>query len=426
MFANASADSRVASKPIVNAQPRMVIGVTHPQTCLILTGRLRALREAGFKVTLICSPGELLTQTAEAVDVDVMAIHMSRHISPCADLHSLWKLWRALRRLRPDVVEFSTPKAGLLGTLAAWMARVPNRIYFLRGLKLETASGLKRRILLTAERVAAYAATLILCNSESLRTVAFNLRIVKAEKIRVLGDGSSAGVDLLRFSPGNSNVRNELSIPDAAQIVGFVGRLTRDKGLPELILALKMILCARPDTYLLLVGWFDASEDALDSQLIAEIRAHPQIRTTGMVVDTVPYYRAMDLMVLPPRREGFPNVVLEASACGMPVITTHSTGARDTVVPEVTGLLIPPGYPEAISEALLKLLADASRRGKMGCAARAWVSAHYSTEKVLGENIEFYRGLVGAYRKLKGADPVCESAPNQFDNSTSEPLRQLR
>lgn len=421
MFANVGADPAAEKHSQVDARPRMVVGVTHPQTCLILTGRLRALREAGFRVTLICSPGELLTQTAKDAGVDAKAIQMSRQISPGKDLLSLWRLWRALRRLRPEVVEFSTPKAGLLGTLAAWLARVPNRIYFLRGLKLETASGVKRWILLTAERVAAVAANLVLCNSDSLRAEALKLRVAKAAKIRVLGDGSSAGVDLLRFSPGNSKVREDLSIAEAAHVVGFVGRLTRDKGLPELITAFEEILRAQPDTHLLLVGWFDAAEDALDSELMNEIKTHPQIHVTGMVADTAPYYRAMDLMVLPTWREGFPNVVLEAAACGLPVITTLSTGARDAVVPEVTGLLIPPGYPQAISEAVLKLLGNANRRRELGRAAREWVSKHYSTEKVLGENTEFYRSLFCANRNIKGANPLHEPAPEIFEVSTSEP-----
>ena len=117
---------------------------------------------------------------------------------------------------------------------------------------------------------------------------------------------------------------------------------------------------------MLLVGWFDAAEDALSADLRGRIENHPRIHCTGFVADTAPYYRAMDLMVLPTWREGFPNAVLEAAATGIPVITTIATGSRDSVVPEVTGLLIPPGYPEAISEAVLKLLRDPERRQPHG------------------------------------------------------------
>jgi glycosyltransferase involved in cell wall biosynthesis len=170
--------------------------------------------------------------------------------------------------------------------------------------------------------------------------------------------------------------------------------MTRDKGLPELIRAFDLILRAEPSARLLLVGWYDAAEDALDSDLRARILSHPRMDATGFVSDTAPYYRAMDVMVLPTWREGFPNVVLEAAATGIPVVTTECTGARDAVVPEVTGLLIPPGYPDAICEAVLKLIRDPKRCHRMGQAARAWVLKHYLQARVLGLTAAYYRSLL--------------------------------
>jgi glycosyltransferase involved in cell wall biosynthesis len=374
--------------------PHIVVGITHPQTCLTLTGRLRALREAGFRVTLVCSPGELAERIAEREGIESIALSIQREIRPIADIVSLIRLWWLLFRLRPDITEFSTPKAGLLGTLAALFAGVPERVYMLRGLKAECTTGLKRRILLIAERVASACAQVVLCNSHSLRAEAISLRLAPETKLKLIGDGSSNGVDVERFSPGPSDVRERLGLPVNAFILGFVGRLTCDKGLPELMEAFDTILEAEPGTHLLLVGWFDAAEDALSVGLRLRIESHPRVHCTGFVVDTVPYYRAMDLMVLPTRREGFPNVVLEAAACGIPVITTIATGSRDSVVPEVTGLLIPPGYPEAISEAVLKLLRDPERRLRMGEAARAWVIEHFANQRVLGLITAFYKSLL--------------------------------
>jgi glycosyltransferase involved in cell wall biosynthesis len=372
----------------------IVIGVTHPQTCLTLTGRLRALREAGFRVTVISSPGELLDRTAAREGVEAIGLPMRRAVAPLADLVSLVRLWWLLLQLKPDVAEFSTPKAGLLGTLASWLARVPVRVYMLRGLKLETSSGIKKALLLGTERTASAFAHVVLCNSRSMRSEALALRLARATKLEVLGEGSSNGVNVERFAPGPSEVRIRLGIPSTAPVVGFVGRLTVDKGVPELVEAFDTILKRQPEARLLLVGWFDAAEDALGRELRNRIARHPRIHCTGFVTDTAPYYRAMDLMVLPTWREGFPNVVLEAAATGIPVITTECTGSRDSVVPEVTGLLIPPGYPEAISEAVLKLLRDPSRRRRMGEAARAWVCAHYSDERVLQLAVSFYKNLL--------------------------------
>jgi len=345
-------------------------------------------------VTLVSSPGELLERTAARDGVSRVALPMQRAIAPFADIWSLVRLWWLLRRLKPDLTEFSTPKAGLLGTVAARLAGVPIRIYMLRGLKLETCTGLKRRVLLAAERIASSSAQVVLCNSESLRARAQGLGVAPRTKLSLLGEGSSNGVDMERFSPGPSDVRDQLGIPAACRVVGFVGRLTRDKGVPELMEAFDAISNADPQAHLLLVGWFDGSEDALPASLRDHIERHKNVHCTGFVDDTAPYYRVMDILVLPTWREGFPNVALEAAASGVPVITTVATGSRDSVDPEVTGLLIPTGNPGAISEAVLSLLRNPARRQRMGKAARIWVKEHYVDGRVLQLATTFYTSLV--------------------------------
>ncbi|MGD0348534.1 MAG: glycosyltransferase family 4 protein [Terracidiphilus sp.] len=381
---------------IENIPPTILVGVTHAQTCLVLGARLRALRNAGFRVFLLSSPGPLLDLTAKREGVERIALPMQRGIAPFADLVALFRLWRLIGKCRPDLVEFSTPKAGLLGTFAAWLRNVPRRVYMLRGLKLETTTGIKRRVLLAAERMSARCAHVVLCNSESLRAETLALRVAPVSKLRLLGEGSSNGVNIDRFSPGPSTLRAQLGIPRNAPVIGFSGRLTRDKGLPELFKAFDLVLCAEPAARLMLVGWFDVAEDALDRDLRMRILRHPNICCTGFVADTAPYYRAMDMLVLPTWREGFPNVVLEAAASGIPVVTTESTGARDSVVPEVTGLMIPPGYPDAIYEAVMKLIRDPKRRRRMGQAARAWILEHYAESRVVGMTVDYYRSLLDA------------------------------
>jgi glycosyltransferase involved in cell wall biosynthesis len=378
----------------VGASSGLVVGVTSAQTCLVLSGRLKALRLAGFDVTLISSPGALLTQRAEAEGVEAFPVRMQRGIAPFKDLWSFMGLLLLLLRRRPVITDFSTPKAGLLGNLAAWVLHVPHRVYTLRGLKLESSRGGKRALLLWSERLAARCAHVVLCNSESLRVAALTLGVAPAEKLKLLGDGSSNGVDTERFSPGSSPVRGDLGIPFGDVVLGFVGRLTRDKGIPELLMAFDEILRVEPECWLLLVGWFDAAEDALELPWRVRIGDHPRIRHTGFVPDTAPYYRAMDVMVLPTHREGFPNAAIEAAACGVPVITTESTGARDAVMAELTGLLVPPENAEAIAEAALQLIQDDGKRTRMGAAARAWVEERFSHERVLGLAVEFYRGLL--------------------------------
>ena len=374
--------------------PAIVLGVTDPQTCLVLRDRINALRAAGFRVTLISSPGPLLLRFAYEEKINVHAIPMRRGIAPLADLRAIYRLWRLLIRLRPDLTEFSTPKAGLLGSIASLLSGTRVRVYLLRGLRLETAKGVTKRLLLWSERIAAACSHHVLCNSESLRDMALKLRIAPAQKLWLLGPGSSNGVDTERFHPGHPSPRPWLGIPPLVPVIGFVGRLTRDKGIPELLVAFEQILAAVPLAYLLLVGWFDQSEDALSEECRERIRCHPRIITTGLVADTAPLYRALDILVLPTWREGFPNVVLEASASGIPVITTFSTGSRDAVVPEVTGLLIPPGHAKAIAESVLRLIRTPDLRYKMGRAARAWAQKRFQNHKVLGLTVSFYDGLV--------------------------------
>jgi glycosyltransferase involved in cell wall biosynthesis len=375
----------------------MVVGVTTDQTCLVLKGRLRALQEAGFDVTLMASPGTdgMLFRTAQAEGVKACPIRMQRCIAPMADLRSLVQLWTLLYRIRPLITDFSTPKAGLLGNIAAWTLRVPHRVYSLRGLKLESASGFKKQLLLATERISARCAHRVFCNSESLLRKALELKIAPAEKLSMVGNGSSNGVDTNRFSPGLSQMKQMLHIPDGDWVVGFVGRLTTDKGIPELIEAFELVLRRESRCWLLLVGWFDGAEDALEEKWRRRIREHPRIRHTGYVTDVVDCYRVMDILVLPTHREGFPNVALEAAASGVPVIATESTGARDAVDPEVTGLLVPVGNVGAIADATLRLLWDPDRRKRMAEAGRRWATERYSQERVLRMTVEFYRAMAG-------------------------------
>jgi len=374
--------------------PHILVGVTSAQTCILLPARSRALRDAGFRVSIVSGPGELSAGAKRVSGVMAHVVPMARGIELFADFIAFCRIWQLIRRLRPDIVEFSTPKAGLLGNIAAWIRRVPVRVYFLRGLRLETATGLMRIVLLWSEKIAAACAHVVVANSRSLGNRAHELGISNGNKTMILGEGSSNGVDAVRFSPGSSSVRDELAIPAKAQVIGFVGRLTTDKGVPELLEAFVKVLRHRPECCLVLVGWFDAAADALGRGLRERIEGHPQIVCTGYVADAAPYYRAMDLMVLPSWREGFPNVVLEAAASGVPVIATTCTGSCDAVVPEVTGVLVAPGNPDAIAEAALRLLGDDQLRGRMAGAARKWAVEHFDEQHVLAMTVQFYQELL--------------------------------
>lgn len=378
----------------MDLRPHILVGVTSAQTCILLPARSQALLNAGFRVSIVSGPGEMSAGAKRVRGVATHVVPMARGIEVVGDVVAFCRMLRLLIRLKPDIVEFSTPKAGLLGNVAAWIGRVPHRVYFLRGLRMETCSGLMRMVLLWSERLAVACSHVVVANSRSLGQRAHELGISHEKKTTMLGEGSSNGVDALRFSPGASRVREEFGIPATARVIGFVGRLVADKGVPELLEAFVKILRKEPESYLLLVGWFDAASDALGRGLRERIEGHPRIVCTGYVADAAPYYRAMDVMVLPSWREGFPNVVLEAAASGVPVVATTCTGSCDAVVPEVTGLLVPPGYSDAIAEAVQRLLGNEQVRLRMGEAARKWAVEHFEQQRVLRMTVQFYEELL--------------------------------
>jgi glycosyltransferase involved in cell wall biosynthesis len=283
-------------------------------------------------------------------------------------------------------------------TCAAWLAGVPIRIYTLRGLRLETARGLKRWMLYLTERVACACAHRVICVSPSLRERAVDLKLVSARKAVVLGAGSSNGIDVNRFIPTAARseraaeIRRELNL-DGGQVIGYVGRFTRDKGVPELVAAFDKVRQDYGNASLLLIGTYE-SGDALDATVRARIDAGDGIVAIPFQPDIAPYYLAMDFFVLPSYREGFPNTVLEAQAAERPVVTTTATGAVDSIVDGETGIAVPVGDSDGLAEAIGKLLSDASLARRMGRAGGERVKREFRQEVVWGELVGLYQGLL--------------------------------
>ncbi len=372
--------------------------VTVPVSTIFFRGQIARLREAGFRVTFICNPGPE-TAAVEGEGAEFIAVPMEREISPLKDLRSLWRLWRVLRKIRPDLTNVGTPKAGLLGGIAARMAGVPRRIYTLHGLRLEGARGVKRGILRLMEHISCGCAHYVRCVSPSLRDRAVKLRLVRSERAYVIGAGSANGIDmeLFRSTPARIEeaeaLREELNIPTYAPVVGFVGRFTRDKGIAELYGAFIRLKAAFPDLRLLLLGDFEAG-DPVDAAVRAGLEANPNVVFAGMVKGTPRYYAAMNVLALPTYREGFPNVPLEAQASSVPVVTTRVTGAVDSVLDGITGLLVPAQDEAALAEALTELLGNRDRMRYMGRVARDWVEDRFRREAVWQALVEDYQRLL--------------------------------
>lgn len=322
---------------------------------------------------------------------------MARKPAPLADLVSLIRWVKLLRSVKPDVISVGTPKAGLLGSLAGVIARVPNRIYQLRGLRLETAAGPMRWILTAMEMLTMKSAHHVLAVSPSLRQRAVELRLVDSQKISVLGVGSSNGVDIGRVSDARASaedialLRQQHGLIDSVPVIGFVGRLTRDKGIDVLAEAREILAREGLDHQLLVVGGIE--DEGGNANLSPDTCRAAAV--TGHVSNPEAYYPLMDVLCLPTLREGFPNVVLEAAIAGVPTVTTTATGAIDSVVDGQTGLLAEVGSAESLARMLTSALADETFRETLGQQAAEWVRQHFDREIVWARLRDYFAELQG-------------------------------
>jgi glycosyltransferase involved in cell wall biosynthesis len=353
----------------------------------LMRGQSAFFRRVGFEVSVVSAPGPKLYETAQVEGVQAYAVPMDRQIGGFKDFVSLLALWRLMRRVRPVITNVGTPKAGMLGGLASYLTRVPCRVYTLRGLRCEGLRGWKRRTLILAERISCACAHRVICVSPSLREQALKLSIADAKKLVVLASGSSNGVDAERFAPTIERLaeaallRSRLNIPVEARVVGFVGRLTRDKGISLLVDAYLELRRQFDGLRLLLVGDFEKG-DQVPERIRRTIVEESEIICTGMVADTAAYYHLMDVVALPTYREGFPNAVLEAQAAMKPVVTTEATGARDSVQDGVSGILVPVGDVCALTSALSRLLGDTRMRQQMGHCGQEHVRVSFNQDRV--------------------------------------------
>jgi len=382
--------------------------MTAPVSLVFLAGQVSFMRNAGYSVHAITSPGPELVSFGAREGVSVLAVDMPRRITPLQDVVALWGLWRALRRIRPDIVHAHTPKGGLLGMLAAWLARVPVRVYHMRGLPFVTAAGSRRRLLRATERFSCALAHRVLAVSHSIRTIAVDERLCEKDKIKVLLGGSGNGVDATgRFVPQAPAVRAEareaLAIPADALVIGFVGRLVRDKGVVELATAWRRLRERISGLHLLLVGPPE-SEDAVPGEVLAALRADPRVRLTGHARDMPRLYAAMDVVALPTYREGFPNVALEAAAMEIPIVATSVPGCVDAVQHGITGLLVPPRDAAALGDALGRYLEDPTLRKLHGVTARRRVLVEFRREGIWQAVVDEYRSLLARSGSRSGSE----------------------
>jgi glycosyltransferase involved in cell wall biosynthesis len=392
-------------------RPRMVFVLNSPIALAYLRGQPEYFRDRGFDVAVLCPPRRKDEwEVARSQGVSFIEVPMEREIAPLRDLISLWRLWRTMRALRPAVTNVGTPKAGLLGGFAAWLNGVPCRFYTLHGLRFETTTGLKRRLLIYAERLACRFVHRVICVSNSVREKAISAGLATLERTVILGPGSCNGVDASRFAitpqimRRATQVRRQLGIPLGAPVLLFVGRLTCDKGIPELVKAFSELVARFPELRLLLVGCFEDGDPLpLDTRRFLE--TNPHVIFAGPVRDVVPYYATADVLVLPSHREGLPTIVLEAQAVGVPVVAASVTGTVDVIVDGETGLFFPVGDVPALVDAVARLMTDHRLANKLRLAGQEQVQTKFQQKRIWEALHREYLQVLQAKERARPAIP---------------------
>ena len=357
---------------------------------------LKQLKNRGVEFGVAATSSPNLCDLRDKYKCNIFPIHIARRIALLKDIAAIFRLTCYFRNQRYRIVHAHTPKGGLVGMMASFFARVPVRVYTIHGLPLETATGLKRRLLWLAEAVSCRFANQILAVSLSLRELVVKERLCSPEKIKVLGDGTACGLDTEKFVLNETNVasgkeiRKELRVSEDEIVVGFVGRLVPDKGIKTLVESFVCLQDQLHDIHLLLVGPVDESRETFDRGLTDTIETNKNIHCVGFKDDTVPYYAAMDIFAMPSRREGFGMTLIEASAMKLPVIGSRIVGCVDAVDDGLTGILVEVDNKDQLVMAMKQMIKSPELRRKFGCQGDKRTNELFNTHRLVKEHLELY------------------------------------
>lgn len=365
----------------------------------LLEGQLSFMSQY-YEVIAVSSDEARLEAYGKQNEVKVFHVEMTREITPYKDLRALWKLFNYFRKEKPEIVHTHTPKAGILGMLAAKLAGIPLRLHTVAGLPLLEVKGLRRTLLEVVEKITYLCATRVIPNSVGLREIILQKKFTDKKKIVMVGNGSSNGIDTEYFNPEeiSSAIKEDtissLGIAHEDFVFIFVGRIVADKGINELVQAFVKLQKNNARVSLLLVGPFEQELDPVRSENFELIHHHPKIYSTGFRNDVRPFFAISDALVFPSYREGFPNVVMQAGAMGLPSIVSDINGCNEIIQDGKNGLIIPPKDEKALFEAMANLMEDQKRRELVGKECRSIICKKY-------ERKAFWSLLLREYKKLE-------------------------
>lgn len=371
----------------------------------LLHHQLRAIRDAGYRVCGVSSAGDDARVLLED-GIPHHAVAMSRRMTPLLDLKSIDDLARLFRRERFSIVHTHNPKPAILGQLAARLAGVPVVMHTVHGYYWhEHMKPWLRQACIDVDRIASSWSDLIFSQSlEDIDAAIFH-KIAPADKLVHIGNG----IELARFrlNPfARARIRAELGLNDATPVVGFVGRLVKEKGLQELLEAMSLVRRTVPNATLVVVG--DTDAEKADAFRPGHYGMAGACIFTGHRSDVADLYAAFDVFCLPSHREGFPRSPMEASACGVPVVATNIRGCRESVVAGDSGLLVPLRDARALAEALRALLCDPAERARLGRFGQRLARERFDERAVFAKILAGYQRVL----RLKGLEvPVASTSP---------------
>lgn len=333
-----------------------------------------------YDIELITSDGSSIEKIKAYENVTITLVDFTRQINPLKDLKILFTLWSHFRRRRPDMVYSITPKAGLLGMMAAWLARVPLRIHLIVGLAYFGSQGKRRFLLKSIEKITYFFATHLYANSLNLPKII--AQELTSKKVSVIGYGSVNGVDTAYFQDTmsleeKSLLRRSLTIEDGDFVALFTGRIVADKGVNELVIAFDALAHKHPTLHLLMVGDYEHHLDPIAPETYTLIQNHPHIHVLPFQHDIRPYFCISDLLILPSYREGLPNVLIEGGSCGLPLIATDINGCNEVIIEGENGLLVQPKNITHLTQTVEKLLHDPSLYAALKNNARKSILNRY-------------------------------------------------
>jgi glycosyltransferase involved in cell wall biosynthesis len=367
---------------------------------VLLKGQLKFFSEF-YEVVGIASEGQLLDELEEREGIKTIEVNMERGISPLKDLISLYRLYKILKIEKPVIVHSITPKAGLLTMLSGKMAGVPVRIHTFTGLIFPTRKGMVQKLLIRMDQLLCWAATHIYPEGQGVKKDLINYKIT-SKSLKVIGNGNVNGIDLNYFSPEQVSqaqkelLKKELNIEDSHFVFVFVGRLVWDKGINELVRAFSLVNNKENPQHrfkLLLVGPLEQDLDPLPADTLNEIENNLDIINVGFQKDVRPYFAISDVLAFPSYREGFPNVVMQAGAMGLPSIVSDINGCNEIIIEGKNGLIVPVKNTDKLTEAMQRMKSDPEYYQQLKMNARPMIESRY-------EQSVIWNALLSEYKKL--------------------------